>query len=70
MTRYKVTLDLKPIYQAAAEASKAIATLSKVAVDGGLTQYLEQLRLDIERRERDRRWRETRCNSKLDALIR
>jgi hypothetical protein len=51
-----VTLDLTPIYQAAAEASKAISTLSKVAVDGGLTQYLEKLRLDIERKERDRRW--------------
>jgi hypothetical protein len=56
--RYKVTLDLTPIYQAAAEVSKAIATLSKISANGGLTQYIEKLRLDIERRERDRRWRD------------
>jgi hypothetical protein len=53
-----VTLDLTPIYQAAAEASKAIATLSRISANGGLTQYLEKLRLDIEQKERDRRWKD------------
>jgi hypothetical protein len=56
--RLAVTIDLTPIYQAAAKVNKAIATLSKIATDGGITRYLEQLRLEVERKERDRRWRD------------
>ena len=56
--KLSVTLDLSPIYQAAAEVNRAIATLSKIASDGGIAQYLEQLRLEVEQKERDRRWRD------------
>jgi hypothetical protein len=67
-----VTIDLTPIYQAAAEVNRAAATLSKLASDGGLTQYLEQLRIDNGQKERDRRWRDDPLQLKaryLDPLV-
>jgi hypothetical protein len=67
-----VTLDLMPVYQAAAGINRAIATLSKIATDGGLAQYLEKLRLEIERKERDRRWRDDPLQLKaryLDPVV-
>lgn len=67
-----VTLDLTPIYQAAAEVNRAITTLSKIATAGGLAQYLEKLRLELERKERDRRWRDDPLQLKaryLDPVV-
>jgi hypothetical protein len=34
------------------------AALTRVSIAGRLSQYLEKLRLEIEQKERDRRWRD------------
>jgi hypothetical protein len=50
--------DLKPFFQSINEISKAFADFNKIVEIHDLKAYVEKLRFENERKERDRRWKD------------